>query len=109
MFELSKDIARLVDKAITTGKEWHSIAVSSYQEETIGLAKESLQRHTKEVRDVSTITMNINEENFNVIQEMAREFRSSVIRYVNECSDPDAVYQMNLQFYPLTEKKGRKK
>jgi uncharacterized protein (TIGR02147 family) len=92
----------LTDKAITTGPEWRSLAVRSFQEEVIGLAKESLARHKQELRDISTITMNINAENFVEIRERIKSFRESIVQYVNEGVDPDRVYHMNIQLVPLT-------
>ncbi|MBN2036710.1 MAG: TIGR02147 family protein [Chitinispirillaceae bacterium] len=93
---------RLTDKAITTGKQWHSAAIDVFQEETIGLALESLSRHPKNTRDISTITMAFNAEQFEEIKERIREFRASLIKYVIEGTSPDRVYHMNLQLVPLT-------
>ncbi len=98
----------LVDKAITTGSEWRSLAIQSFQEETIEMAKESLARHKKEQRDISTITMNIGPEDLQRLKELTQQFRNTVIRYVNDNASPESVYQMNVQLYPLT-KVSRKK
>lgn len=98
----------LVDKAITTGKEWQSLAIQSFQEETIEMARESLARHKKELRDISTITMNMGPEDLQRLKELIQQFRNTVIRYVNNNASPESVYQMNIQLYPLT-KVGRKK
>jgi uncharacterized protein (TIGR02147 family) len=98
----------LVDKAITTGEEWRSLAIKSFQEEAIKLANESLTRHNKDLRDISTITMNINPENLIEIRERIKEFRNSLIQYVDSCTSPESVYQMNFQLFPLT-KINRKK
>ena len=98
----------LVDKAITTGREWRSLAIQSFQEETIEMAKESLARHRKELRDISTITMNIGPEDLQRLKELTQQFRNTVIRYVNDNASPESVYQMNVQLYPLT-KVSRKK
>ncbi len=99
----------LVDTAISTGKEWHSLAIHTFQQETINLARESLDRFPKEVRDISTITMNISEKDFEQIQSMVQEFRKSVIRYVNDKASPENVYQLNIQSYPLTKVNRKKK
>jgi len=92
--------------AITTGAEWSSLAIQSFQEETIKLSSKSLTRHPKQVRDVSTITMNINETDFEEIKERIKEFRASIIKYVNEQSAPDRVMQLNIQFFPLSKIEG---
>ena len=93
---------RLTEAAITTGQQWHSAAINAFQEETIGLAREALARHLKNSRDISTITMAVNAEQFEEIRERIREFRSSLIKYINEDTNPDRVYHMNMQLVPLT-------
>ena len=98
----------LVDKAITTGKEWQSLAIQSFQEETIGMARESLARHRKELRDISTVTMNIGPEDLPRLKELIQQFRNTLIQYVNNNASPESVYQINIQLYPLT-KVSRKK
>ncbi len=94
----------LVDTAISTGKEWQSLAIHAFQQETIGLARESLDRHPKESRDISTITMNISGKDFEQVKVMIQEFRKSVLRFVNDNASPESVYQMNIQLYPLTKR-----
>jgi uncharacterized protein (TIGR02147 family) len=96
----------LTDVAVTTGSEWHSLAITTFQEQTIRLSQESIERHDRALRDISTITMNINEENFDEIRHRITEFRRSVIAYVSESTNPDRTYQLNLQFFPLTVIKG---
>jgi uncharacterized protein (TIGR02147 family) len=93
---------RLTDAAITTGQQWHSAAINAFQEVTIGLAREALARHPKDTRDISTITMAINTQQYEEIKELIREFRASIIKYVNEGANPDRVYHVNIQLVPLT-------
>lgn len=93
---------RQTEKAITTGQQWTSAAINAFQEETIGLAREALLRHPRDSRDISTITMAVNAKQFGEIRERIREFRSSLIKYVNEDTSPDRVYHMNIQLVPLT-------
>ncbi|MGA2507346.1 MAG: TIGR02147 family protein [Chitinispirillaceae bacterium] len=97
---------RMTDSAITTGPQWHSLAIQAFQEETIRLSLESLSRHPKKHRDVSTITMNINGQNFQEIRERIKDFRSTVINYANEQSSPDRVVQLNIQMFPLSKIDG---
>ena len=97
---------RLTETAITTGEEWNSVAIAAYQEHTIRLSQEAVERHDRTLRDISTITMNINAADFEEIRDRITEFRRSIISFVNENSDPDRTYQLNIQLFPLTGKKG---
>jgi uncharacterized protein (TIGR02147 family) len=99
---------QLTDAAVTTGEAWRSIAINAFQEQTIKLSQESLERHDRVFRDISTITMNIHAENFEEIRQRITEFRRSLIAYVGESSNPDRTYQLNIQLFPLTDTKGGK-
>jgi len=100
---------RMTDAAITTGPQWSSLAIGAFQEETIRLSAGSLARHPKNHRDISTVTMSINEHNFEEIRERINEFRNSIIKYVNEQQSPDRVVQLNIQLFPLSKiKEGAK-
>lgn len=96
----------LTDTAVTTGAQWQSLAIEAFQEETIRLSRESLQRHPKENRDVSTVTLNINARDYSELRERIREFRGAVIKYVNGATGPDRTYQLNIQLFPLSRIEG---
>jgi len=97
---------RLTEMAVTTGEEWQSAAIAAFQEQTIRLSQEAVDRHGRQHRDISTVTMNINVADFEEIRERITEFRRSIISFVNDNTDPDRTYQLNIQFFPLTNVKG---
>lgn len=96
----------LTDTAVTTGDEWRSLAIHAFQEQTIKLSQEALERHDRILRDISTVTLNINAEDFQEIRRRITDFRRSIIAYVGERTGPDCTYQLNIQFFPLTECNG---
>lgn len=100
---------RLTEKAVTTGDEWRSVAVTAFQEQTLKLSLEAIERHERSLRDISTVTMNINAEDFDEIRKRINEFRRSIIAYVGERNGPDRSYQLNIQFFPLTSIDGCKR
>ena len=91
---------------ITTGKEWRSIAIKSFQEETLKLALHSLHNHSKIKRDISTLSITVSKDDLEQIKEITREYRESVLKVVDESENPDRVYQLNIQLFPLTGVKG---
>lgn len=93
----------LTHKIITTGDHCRSIAVKSFQETTMQLAIESLQRHPPEIRNISTVTVTIAEKNLNRINEIISQFRENILKVARDETEPDKVYQLNIQFYPLTK------
>ncbi len=99
----------LTKNFVSTGEEWHSMAIQSYQEETIKLALDSLENHTKDIRDISTVSITVSREDLKEIKELTREYRKSVLRVIDESDIPkDSVYQLNIQLFPLTQVKGKR-
>jgi len=87
---------------ITTGDKWKSAAVRAFQVETIRLADESLERHAKEIRDISTVTIAVSRRDLPAIQDRIREFRQSLLQLAtSDHLQADSVYQVNIQVFPL--------
>ena len=90
------------DLNLTTGMKWYSHAIETNQLEMIRLAGEAIGRFAKEARDISTITMCIDEKILPEIREHVRQFRSSLIKMVNSHAKAGRVYQLNVQLFPLS-------
>jgi uncharacterized protein (TIGR02147 family) len=103
----AKGVYELTDAVITTGREWKSIAVREFQRQTIDLARESLERHAKDIRDISTVTVAVAAADLPEIKERISEFRNAILSLAAENPAPDCVYQLNVQLVPLTEIPGR--
>jgi uncharacterized protein (TIGR02147 family) len=96
------------DARITTGDKWQSVAIRNFQEECLKLASESLTRHPKEIRDISTVTMTLSSKNIEEVRARVKELRQSLLHLHSEGEDPDSVYQVNIQVFPLTQiEKGK--
>jgi uncharacterized protein (TIGR02147 family) len=93
---------RQTNSFITTSDKWKSAAIHSFQKETIRLAGESLDRHPKDIRDISTITVAVSHKDFEEIRRRISDFRRSLLQMTNE-NEADCVYQINLQAIPLTQ------
>jgi uncharacterized protein (TIGR02147 family) len=96
----------LTDKFVTTGESWHTLAVKSFQRETLRLATESLDRHKKDDRDISTVTVAINKNDLVELKERITAFREAILKLASESNDPDGVYQLNVQLFPMAENKA---
>lgn len=91
----------LTENAVTTGEAWRSVAIAAFQEQTIVLSQEAVERHDRSLRDVSTVTMNINAADFEEIRERITEFRRALISSINKRTNPDCTYQLNIQLFPV--------
>jgi len=93
------------NRMISSGANWSSVAVQRFQEETLNLALKSLLLHPKKTREINTLTVTVSREDAAAIKEMIENLRRSVVKLVEESNKADAVYQLNLQFFPLTKPK----
>lgn len=89
------------DTFVSTGGNWRSEAVRTFQNETIRLAGESLERHAPPLRDISTVTMTFKMDDIALIREKIKEFRSELLRMSQEGEGDDTVFQLNVQLFPL--------
>lgn len=95
-------VFRIADKYVSTGEKWRSIAVRNFQTESLRLAAESLGRHPKEQRDISTATVTLDRQGLDDAREMIRRLRSSVLKRAT--SKESRVYNLTIALHPLTEK-----
>lgn len=96
-------IYRLTEKFVTTGVQWQSIAIRSYQKEACGLAAEAVDKTPKELRDISTVTVSINEEGVKRISDVLSRVRHELIEIAASCEEVDRAYQVNLQLFPVSK------
>jgi len=90
---------------ISSGEEWRSFAVHTFQENTLKLALHSLENHPRNVRDFSTMSMSIAGKDLEKIRELTREYRKSVLKVVRESNPADTVYHLNIQLFPMSKTK----
>ncbi len=86
---------------VGTGGNWRSEAVRRFQEDTIALAGQSLSRHKPYLRDISTATLTFNRQSIDLVREKIREFRRELLRLSAEGTGDNAVYQLNIQLFPI--------
>jgi uncharacterized protein (TIGR02147 family) len=67
------------------------------------LAMESLERHPKTERDVSTMTLALGKESFEEVVLDLRALRKKILERAANDSAPNKVYQLNIQFFPLSK------
>ena len=92
---------KVTDTFVSTGGNWRSEAVRTFQKETVRLAGESLERHAPPLRDISTVTMTFNMDDIALIREKIKEFRSELLRMSQEGNGDDTVFQLNVQLFPI--------
>jgi uncharacterized protein (TIGR02147 family) len=90
------------DKTLTTGDHVQSLAVQTFQKENLQLAAESIDRHKRHQRDISTLTASISEAGFHRISDEIAAFRKKLAAMIEKDEPADRVYQINFQAFPLS-------
>ncbi|MDG5814871.1 TIGR02147 family protein [Chitinispirillales bacterium ANBcel5] len=99
---------KLTDTFISGGGDWRMYAVRNFQQQTIKLSERSLLNDSPEIRDISSLTISLSEEEIVEYKEMIEEFRKTLLRRVMESGkEPNRVYQLNLQLIPVASVKKR--
>lgn len=90
---------------ITSGERWHSIAIHNFQKETITNSALALDLHSKELRDISTLTVALSTKDLPEIRERIRHLRQTILSLKNDY-EPDTVFQINIQVIPVSQPVG---
>lgn len=88
---------------ITSGPSWQSIAIRSFQKECSVLAIQALDAIPKEERDISTVTLTLNDEGFLRVRESISRFQRELIEIAAACSEVNRAYQMNMHLFPISK------
>lgn len=101
---------RPANALITTGDEVkvNSLKVAAFQMGMMDLAKESIDRHPSRHRDVSTLTLSVSKDTFDEMKAEMQAFRKKLMGMAERSRDVDRVYQLNMQFFPLSRIEEKK-
>ncbi len=89
---------------ITSGEQWKSIALETFQKQTIQLALEAMDTATIDERYISTLTVTLSDDSYQRIKAVTAEYRKAVLKEVAESGETNRVYQINLQMFPLCKR-----
>jgi uncharacterized protein (TIGR02147 family) len=92
-----------IDAVISSRESADPAAVHRFQISGMELAKNALTRTPKEDRDVSTLTLSIDEKALAAIKERIAAMRSEILEIAREVRSPDRVTQLNMQLFPLSK------
>lgn len=91
----------LTDSHLSAGGSTAPEAVRDFQRKIMDLAKESLARFPRESRDVSTLSIAVDQEAFEDIRVLLKECRRQIQKRVEDARRPDRVMQLAMAFFPL--------
>ncbi|MCA9562434.1 MAG: TIGR02147 family protein [Myxococcales bacterium] len=91
------------DASITTGHEVRSLAIGNYHRQMLQRAAESIELVPSERRDISGLTVSVSLDTVSELKARIQEFRELLLDRCDRDEEPDSVYQINFQLFPLTE------
>ena len=94
----------LTDAHLTVGGPEKKTAVRKFQRQILGLAADSLESTPVEERNISTLTLSVDQPCFDDLGDMLKEFRRLVQKRVDGVKNPDRVMQLSMAFFPVAHK-----
>lgn len=85
-----------------SGKPADVHGVRRYQKQILSMASDSMERFDPKLRDISTLTLVVDDYAFSEIREMLRECRRQIQKCVEEARHPNRVMQLAMAFFPLS-------
>ena len=97
------------EKFVSTAETWKGAAIHAFQAAMAGMAAQALDRHPKEERDFSTLTVCLSPASFEKARSVLKHAWEEIAEIEKTESSPDRVYHANLQLFPLSERKDKKR
>lgn len=76
-----------------------------HQLKMIEMATESIFTTDPKHREVSGLTFGLPEKDFEKVKDMVQKFHEEMMEVVSGLDNPDSVYQLNIQLFPLAKSK----
>lgn len=88
---------------ISTGDEISSSSIAKFHREMFTLASESIDRVERGKRDISSVTVSLSSEGVKELKLMIQKFRKDILALSTNEKDPQVVYHMAIQMFPLSK------
>lgn len=95
--------ARHTKAHCTTPHEVASIAAVSFHDGMLALARQAIRQVPSHQRDISGLTLALSRKQFDAARAIIREFRRKLHATFADHSAAEAVYQVNIQLFPVSE------
>ncbi len=94
------------DKHLQTGLPVNPSAIKAFHSQMISLADTSLYHTPRAERDISGMTLALDEDCLEDIKEIIQATRNKIRARVDEVINPDRVLQANFQLFPIARVRG---
>lgn len=88
----------------STGPQVHGLAVASFHSQMICHARDAIVKVEKSERDISSLTLAVDEDSSRKLRDLLNKFQEDVMRVESESKNPNRIVQLNLQLFPFSKK-----
>ncbi|MBN2035478.1 MAG: TIGR02147 family protein [Chitinispirillaceae bacterium] len=99
---------RPVDTHLSSGERAASLAVNNFMFNALDIAKQSVDRFSKEKRSYSWVTLSLSEKSYRAILDELHETRRRIMKISQEDEQPDRVYLLSHLLFPLSREYSEK-
>ena len=108
---IAKNSAGRYKPVIATVKKdssFKSVQWANYMKANIALALESLEKHTRDERDISAVTIGLSAKGLLLAREEIAALRKKLLAISENDNDQDTIFNCTIQLYPITKKQQEK-
>lgn len=87
---------------VTSGDEVVNACVSQFHRDIIEMGIAAIDRFAKPKRQITGLTLGLNEETEKAVRERLTEVRKEILAMVSACTHLTKIVQVNFQMFPLT-------
>src|SRR5262249_6134004 len=101
---LVRQEGRLVrgDPSLTTGHEVRSVVIPAYHRQMIERAGAAVDQVPPDERDISALTVCVRASSLADLKDRIHRFREEMMQRCDSETEPERVYQLCIQFFPLS-------
>jgi uncharacterized protein (TIGR02147 family) len=103
LIERTEEGLSLSHRNVCSGDDVVSSLISQYHRDMINRGRESIDTVRPAAREVSGTCISCSAETVDQIKKLIREFRKEILAVAEESKEPDRVYQLNFQLFPLAQ------
>lgn len=105
--EDDKGFWRLAEPHVHPGEKMPAEVVRRFQGQNMRLAERSLEEIPVDERDISSLTVTLKWSDLPRMREKVSEIRRQIQTLAQDCSEPDGVFQLNIQLFPVARVRGK--
>ena len=95
---------KIAEGRLNTGDDIANEAVKRHHEEMLDNAKKALRTVDVAEREITAQTLSFSSQNLSKAKQLIREFQDKFSELMEDSLEGDRVFQMQIQFFPLTKK-----